>query len=142
MPRPRFGYRRMTAGLTYGGLAFLAGAVLGPLRELLLAPRIGGLPAAIAEAVAMAWLLWLAARHAMAGLPRPIPWRRRAVVALFGLLVVLGLDIALGLALQASGLAAGRAPRSLAEQAIMLPLLAWLVALPFLIGRRHADPVP
>ncbi|MBR0662431.1 hypothetical protein GXW75_24460, partial [Roseomonas oryzicola] len=52
------------AGVLYGGLAFAAGAVLGPLRELLLAPRIGGLAAALAEAAAMAGLLWLAARRA------------------------------------------------------------------------------
>lgn len=129
----------MTAGLTYGGLAFLAGAVLGPLRELILAPRIGGLPGALAEAAAMAALLWLAARHVMARLVPPIPRRVRATVAGVALLVVIALDVLLGLALQASGLAEGRAPRSLAEQAVMLPLLAWLVVLPFIIGRRHAD---
>jgi hypothetical protein len=127
------------AGLAYGGLAFLAGAALGPLRELVFAPRIGGLPAALAEGVALAVLLWLAARRAMARLVRPVPWRQCAMVAAPGLLVVIALDVALGVALQASGLAATRAPRGLAEQAVMLPLLAWLVALPFLIGRRHAD---
>jgi hypothetical protein len=129
------------AGLAYGGLAFLAGAMLGPVRELVLAPRIGGVPAALVEAAAMAVLLWRAARHAMARLAPPIPWRRRATVAGVALLVVVALDVMLGLALQAGGLAEGRAPRGLAEQAVMLPLLAWLVALPLLIVRRHADPV-
>ncbi|MEO3475195.1 hypothetical protein AAFN86_25260 [Roseomonas sp. CAU 1739] len=127
----------MKPGLTYGALAFLAGAILGPIRELILAPRIGGLSAALAEAAAMALLLWMAARRVMAR----VPWRRRAMSAVVALGVVLVLDIAVGLALQASGFAADRAPRSLAEQAVMLPLLAWLVALPFLIGRGHADAV-
>jgi hypothetical protein len=36
------------AGVLYGGLAFLNGLVLGPVRELVLAPRIGGVAAAVA----------------------------------------------------------------------------------------------
>ena len=130
------------AGAAYAGLAFAAGAMLGPLRELLLAPRIGGLAAALAEAAAMLLLLALSARWVMVRLAPPVTRRVRATVAQVALLVVLACDIALGLVLQVSGLAAARAPRSLAEQAVMLPLLAWLVVLPFLIGRRHADAVP
>ena len=121
------------AGVLYGGLAFAAGAVLGPLRELLLAPRIGGLAAALAEAAAMAGLLWLAARRAVAGIEA---LRARAVVATLGLVVVLALETLLALAFDASGLAAARAPRGLAEQGIGVALLAWLFALPFLVRRR------
>ena len=57
--------RGARAGLRYGALAFLAGAVLGPVRELLLAPAIGGLPAALLEAGAMAVLVFLAARSVL-----------------------------------------------------------------------------
>jgi hypothetical protein len=121
------------AGLRYGALAFLAGAVLGPVRELLLAPRLGGLPAALVEAAAMAALLWLAARHAV---PPEAGWQARAVMAAVALAVVLLAEAALTAALDASGLSASRAPRSAAEQAVGLPLLAWLVALPFLLRRR------
>ena len=121
------------AGVFYGGLAFAAGAVLGPLRELLLAPRIGGLAAALIEAAAMAGLLWLAARRAVAGVEA---LRARAVVATLGLVVVLALEALLALAFDASGLAAARAPRGLAEQGIGVALLAWLFALPFLVRRR------
>ena len=42
----------------------------------------------------------------------------------------------LALAFEASGLAASRAPRGLAEQGIGVALLAWLFALPFLVRRR------
>jgi hypothetical protein len=114
--------------------------VLGPLRELVLAPRIGGMPAALAEAVAMAGLLWLAARLATATVP---PERAtRAVVAGVALgLVVLVLEVALGVALEMSGLASARAPRSLAELAVGWALLAWLAVLPFLV-RRHARALP
>ena len=44
-------------GLLYGLLAFLAGAVLGVIRDLALAPSIGSVAAAILEAGVMAVLL-------------------------------------------------------------------------------------
>ena len=124
------------AGLRYGALAFLAGAVLGPVRELVLAPRIGGLPAALAEAAGMAALLWLAARRSV---PVAAGWQARAVMAAVALAVVLLAEAALTVALDASGLSATRARRSAAEQAVGLPLLAWMVALPFLPWRRGQE---
>lgn len=126
------------AGLRYGAAAFAAGGVLGPLRELVLAPRIGGMAAAGAEAAAMAALLWISARWAIAA---PAPRGARAVVAAVALGLVLALEAALGLMLEASGLAAARAPRGLAERSVGLLLLAWLVVLPFLV-RRHARALP
>jgi hypothetical protein len=132
--------RAVTAGLVYGALAFGAGGLLGPLREILLAPRIGGMAATLAEAAGMALLLWLAARHAVARLADPSR-RARAVVTGIALLVVIGCEIALGLLLDASGLAGTRAPRSAAERLVGLPLLGWLALLPFLV-RRGARAVP
>ncbi len=122
-------------GVTYGALAFAAGAVLGPLRELVLAPSIGTLSAALAEAAAMAVLLWLAARWAVARLVAPT-MRARALVAGIALALVVTCDAALGLVFEASGLAATRAPRGLAVHAIGLALLAWLAAMPFVVHRR------
>jgi hypothetical protein len=124
--------RAIRGGLGFGGLAFLAGAVLGPTRELALAPRLGGLAAAWIEAAAMAALLWLAARASLAigaGLVE------RATEAAVALAVVLAAEAALGWLFAATGLAAARAPRSLAEQVPGALLLAWLVALPFLVRR-------
>jgi hypothetical protein len=128
------------AGLSYGALAFAAGATLGPVRELALAPQLGGLQAALAEAVLMAPLLWLAARASVGRLAQR-PLRARAVVAGVAVAVVLGCELALGLVLDQTGLADAREPRDLAERLIGLPLLAWLAALPFLV-RRDARPVP
>lgn len=130
----------MNAGLTYGALAFAAGGVLGPLRELLLAPALGMPGAALAEAAVMALLLWLAARRGVGRLA--VPSRRaRAAMAAIALALVLASDAALGLLLDASGLSAGRAPRDLTLQITGLALLAWLVAMPFVV-RRHAVVVP
>jgi hypothetical protein len=129
-------WRGLGPGLLYGVLAFLCGAVLGPIRELLLAPRIGGLPAALVEAVVMVIALYLAARVAGRGLPPGLPWLATAGMALAGLFLVLLADAVLAASLEATGLAATRASRGMAEQAVGLLLLLWLVAAPFLaVGR-------
>ena len=120
------------AGLGFGGLAFLAGALLGPLREWVLAPRLGGLAAAWIEAAAMALLLLLAARATLAEGLGP---SGRAVVAALALAVVLAAEAALAWLFAATGLAGQRAPRGAAEQVPGLLLLGWLVVLPFLIRR-------
>lgn len=120
----------MRQGLIFGGLAFGAGAVLGPVRELLLAPRLGGIPAAWLEGAAMAVLLWLAAGLALRA---PLANGERAVVAGVALAVVLLAEAALSLLFQAA--APSRAPRGFAEQLPGLLLLAWLLALPFLRRR-------
>lgn len=122
-------------GLAYGALAFAAGGALGPLRELVVAPSLGALPAALIEAVAMAALLWLAARWVVARLAAPT-LRARALLAGIALALVVACDVALGLVFEASGLAASRAPRGLAVQAVGLVLLAWLAAMPFAVHRR------
>ncbi len=125
----------MNAGLSYGALAFVAGGLLGPLREIVLAERIGGPAAAMAEAAMMALLLWLAARWVVGRLPVP-SLRARTVVAGIGLAVVLACEVALGLLLDASGLTSGRASREVTAQLVGLVLLAWLVAMPFVVRRR------
>ena len=127
--------RGALAGLRYGLLAFLAGAVLGPVRELLLAPAMGGLPAALLEAAVMAVLILLAARSVLDRMPPRQGWAARAAMAGAGLTLVLLAEGALGLALEASGVADARAPRSVVERAVGLPLLLWLAALPLLLRR-------
>ncbi|MDO9709945.1 hypothetical protein [Paracraurococcus lichenis] len=122
-------------GLLYGVLAFLCGAVLGPIRELLLAPEIGALPAALLEGVVLAVALFVVARVAARRLPPEAGRDPRAAMAVLGVVVVLAGEVALGAVLDASGLSEGRAPRGGAEQAIGLVLLAWLAALPFRVRR-------
>ena len=123
------------AGLRYGAIAFILGAVLGPVRELFLAPALGGLSAALLEAAAMAALLPLATRSVLDRLPPRQGWAARAALAAAGLALVLLAEAALSLAFEASGVAAARAPRSEAERAVGLLPLAWFAALPFLLRR-------
>ena len=127
--------RGARAGVRYGLLASLAGAVLGPVRELLLAPAIGGLPAALLEGAAMAVLIQAAARSVLDRMPPRQGWKSRAAMAGVALGLVLLAEFALGLALEASGIAEARAPRSAAERAVGLPLLFWFAALPLVLRR-------
>jgi hypothetical protein len=122
----------IAGGLAFGGLAFLAGAVLGPVRELVLAPWLGGVPAAWVEAAVMAVALWFAAR---ATVRAELQGRARVRLALVALAVVLLAEALLSVALAHSGLAAARAPRGWVEQLPGFVLLLWLVALPFLVRR-------
>ncbi len=122
----------LRAGIRFGALAFLAGALLGPVREMALAPRLGGLAAAWIEAIGLAGLLALAARLA---LPAQATLRGRAMSAAAALVLVLAAEAVLGAVFEATGLAAIRAPREPVEQVPGMLLLLWLVALPFLRGR-------
>ena len=146
----------LRAGVGFGALGFVIGGLLGPLREALLAPRIGGLAAAWAEAAVMAPLLWFGAGLILAeaggsgagtgrgfwppsALPPPMPARigtgARLAIGLIALLVVLAAEAALAALFAATGLAGRRAPRQLAE---LLPgwlLLGWLLLLPLLRRR-------
>lgn len=123
------------AGLRYGVSAFLLGAALGTVRELLLAPSLGGLAAALLEAAAMAALLPLVARGILDRMPPRQGWEARAAMAGAGLALVLLAEFALGAALELSGIAAARAPRSVEERAVGLAVLAWFAALPLLLRR-------
>jgi hypothetical protein len=124
--------RALRAGLAFGALAFLAGALLGPLRELVLAPSLGGLAAAWIEAPAMAVLLWLAAGVTV---PAATELRGRALVAAVALAIVLLAEAVLSWLFVETGLDAARVPRSAAERLPGLLLLLWLVLLPFLRRR-------
>lgn len=127
--------RGASAGVRYGLLAFGAGAVSGLLRELLLAPAVGGLPAALAEGVVLAVLIPVFARSVLDRMPPRQGWQTRVAVAVAGLLVVVAAEVALALVLQASGIDAARVPRSAPERAVGPVLLLWLAAAPLLLRR-------
>lgn len=127
--------RGAAAGLRYGLLAFLAGAVLGTVRELLLAPAIGGLTAALLEGAVMALLLPVLARGVLERMPPRQGWPARLALAAVGVAVVLAAEIALSLALDASGVAEARTPRSAAERTVGPALLLWFAALPLVLRR-------
>lgn len=131
----------LRAGLFYGALALGAGALLGLLGELLLAPLLAGPAPALLEAAGLVALLWLAARMAAGRMASPTSRARAIMAATAVVLVVRVMEGAVGILLGTSDMAIDRAPRSIAELAAGLALLAWMAALPFLV-RRRAIPVP
>jgi len=100
-----------------------------------LAPRLGGLAAALLEAVVMAFCIVSAARfasrHQGAG-------HSRLRMAAVGLAVVLACETLLGVAFSSTGLAAARAPRGIAEQVPGALLLVWMAVAPFCLDHGMA----
>jgi len=129
--------RALKPGLRYGAIAFLIGGVLGPLRELVLAPLLGGVPAAVIEAAVIAPALWLVARattRPLVGLPG---WQPGIAMVLIALFVLLLAEAAFAGVLTATGLGAARPERGEAERIIGQALMLWLVAAPFIALRRR-----
>ena len=87
------------------------------------------------EAAAMAALLPWAARRALDRLPPREGWEARAAIAAAGLAVLLAAEVLLALALDASGIAAARAPRSAGERTVGLLVFLWFAALPLVLRR-------
>lgn len=122
------------AGIVYGAAAFGCGMLLGPLRVLVLEPRLGGLASVTLEAVPMLVALallapWIARRHGLgadrAALLRMGGWALGLVL----LLDVLGASLLGGLGAWIAGLAT---PAGLVGIALLasLALMPWLLARP------------
>jgi hypothetical protein len=126
----------LNPGLRYGAIAFLMGAAFGPVRELLLAPLLGGLPAAVIEALVLAPAFWWLARSCTTLIEDAPEWQATASLVLFGLVVVLLAESLLAAVLLKTGLAAQRVAPAEAERAIGYALIAWFCAAPFLARRR------
>lgn len=87
------------AGLVYFGVVFAAGFVLGGLREMVLAPRVGGLAAVALEIPVMLVLSYLVASGLVRYLAVPPGGARLAMGALALVLLLLaegGLALTLG----------------------------------------------
>jgi hypothetical protein len=131
--------RVVRAGLLYFALAFAAGMTLGPLRILLLVPRLGERAAELLELPVMVGLCWVAARWSARRFGVPATAGPR--LAMGGLAAALLLAFEFTLVLRLRGLTPGnylaqRDPVSgLAYYAsvALMALLPWLVAR----GRRH-----
>jgi hypothetical protein len=86
--------RLLQAGVTYFLLVYASGAGLGLVRELLVAPRLGPLPALLVEAPFMIVAIlgaarWVIRRHAI-----PRDANARLVIGLIGLALLIPAEIA------------------------------------------------
>ena len=97
--------RPIRAAALYVLAVFGLGMLLGPIRELVLAPRLGALPAALIEAPLVLGFAWLAARFLLRRHAIP-PGAPRRVIAAAALVLVLLVEFAAGHLLRGWDLAA------------------------------------
>jgi hypothetical protein len=85
------------AAAAYAALIFAAGFVLGSLRVLALAPRLGEVAAVLAEVPVMLALSWLAARRAVARFAVPPVAAARLAMGALAFALLMAAEVALGL---------------------------------------------
>lgn len=126
------------ASLLYFAMVFGAGFVLGPVRVLVLEPRIGPLAAILCEAPFLLTAIVLAARWA----PRAarVDPRRHALllIGLGALALQQSADVSVGLLLRGMSLAEQFARLATTEGRIYLALLVLFAAMPLLVNRTAA----
>jgi hypothetical protein len=125
--------RVVRAGLLYFALTFGAGFVLGPLRILILVPRLGTRTAELLELPVMIGISWLAARWVTGRLavpPRTAP--RLAVGAIAGALLLVA-EFTLVLRLRGLTLEEYFATRDPVAGAAYYAAVLLLVAMPLLV---------
>ena len=88
------------AGLCYFALTFGAGFMLGPLRILVLMPRVGARVAELAELPVMILVTWLAARWTVRRFRVPSSARLRLVMGALAFALLLAAEFSLVLPLR------------------------------------------
>jgi hypothetical protein len=135
-PRVRSWLRVVRAGLLYFVLVFGAGFVLGPIRLLVLVPRIGTRAAELLELPVMVAISWYVARSLTRRLAIPTATLPRLAMGLVGMALIVVCEFTLVLRLRGLTLEqyfAGRDPVSGAAYYLSLVLVALL---PLVVNRR------
>jgi hypothetical protein len=96
--------RALTAGGLYFLIAFVVGFVLGAVRELAIAPRIGSDLAILLETPVMAIVAWFAARFSIRRLSVPRGLAARLPMGVLALILLLGAEALLTQALRGGSL--------------------------------------
>ena len=128
--------RTLAAAVLYFLAVFAVGFVLGPIRVLLLEPRVGALPAVLIEAPLLLTAIVLAARWAprMAGMElRP---GHLALGGIGALAMQQAADLAVGSLLRGLSVADQLARLRTTEGLVYAALLLAFAAMPLLVNRR------
>jgi hypothetical protein len=128
--------RIVKAGLLYFALVFGAGFVLGALRILLLAPRIGTRAAELVETPVMVAISWFAAGWIVRRLEVPQATRPRLGMGLVALALMLVAEFSLVLRLRGLTLEEYFATRDPVSGAAYYSALVLLALMPLIVGRR------
>ena len=127
--------RVVRAGLLYFALTFGAGFVLGPLRILVLVPRVGERSAELMELPVMLGLSWLAARWVIQRLAVPSSTGARLGMGVLAGALLLAAEFALVLPLRGLTLEGYFATRDPVAGAAYYLAVLLLVVMPLLVNR-------
>ena len=131
--------RAMIAATAYFLILFTLGFVLGTIRVTLIVPRIGELPATVAEVPIMLCAAYFACRWALRRWQVPKDLLIRAAMSLWFLLLIVLFESLLGALL--FGRTVADQWNTLATPAGLVGLSGQMIAalLPVFVGRRMAD---
>lgn len=124
------------AGLCYFALTFGAGFVLGPLRMLVLVPRVGARVAELAELPVMIVVTWLAARWTIRRFHLPSSTRLRLVMGTLAFALLLAAEFSLVLPLRGLTLEQYFATRDPVSGTAYYATLVLLSLMPIIVERK------
>lgn len=124
----------LTAGLVYFALVYLAGFVLGPLRELVVAPSTGRPLAVLVEAPLMIAAMWIAARWVVRRFAMGAEARPRLLAGLTGFSFLMLAEAALSSILRGWTVGQWLGHFVTLEGAISLGLYLLFAAMPMLVS--------
>ena len=124
------------AGLCYFVLTFGAGFLLGPLRMLVLVPRIGARAAELLELPVMVVVTWLAARWTIRRLQVPYSTGLRLVMGVLAFALLLAAEFSLVLPLRGLTLEQYFATRDPVSGVAYYASLVLLASMPLIVERK------
>ena len=127
------------AGLCYFALTFGAGFLLGPLRILVLEPRVGARAAELAELPVMMIVTWLAARWTIRRFHVPFSRGRRLLMGVLAFALLLAAEFALVLPLRGLTLEQYFATRDPVSSVAYYASLVLLALMPLIVERKRAS---
>ncbi len=130
--------KTLKAGVLYFGLVFAAGFVLGFIRTLWVAPRLGVRTAELTEAPIMVGMSILAARWAVRHFSIPSPWPRRLAMGCIALGLMLLVEFTFVLWVRGLTIRGSFETRDPVSGAVYFAALAAFAVIPVFVGRSHA----
>ncbi len=126
----------LAAAGVYFLIVFAVGAVMGPLREFVLVPRIGAAPAVAVEAPVLLVAMWLAARWVLASFGIRSGPAERAGVGMSALALLLAVEASGAVWLRGMTVAGWLAHFATPAGALSLALFLMFAAMPLFVGAR------
>jgi hypothetical protein len=130
------------AGLCYFALTFGAGFLLGPLRILLLVPRVGTRAAELAELPVMIVVMWLAARWTIRRFHVPSSTASRLAMGTLAFALLLAAEFSLVLPLRGLTLEQYFATRDPVSGTAYYASLVLLALMPLIAGGPQRTSLP